>query len=107
MTNWHSNNRERSREQSRASMRKRRQYQRQLLDKAKDQPCQDCGFRYPSYVMDFDHRVKQNKLFNLGAASGAWVADERLLAEIAKCDVVCANCHRERTYGPVTLREVV
>jgi hypothetical protein len=56
----------------------------------------DCGSTYPYYVMDFDHR--ENKKFNIGPNSySTSFAD--LKAEIDKCDVVCANCHRERTYG--------
>lgn len=68
-----------------------------IVNKAKDKPCADCGKRYPPYVMDLDHRgdkftdVSKMKSYSI----------QRLLAEIAKCDVVCANCHRERTHGPV------
>jgi hypothetical protein len=57
----------------------------------------DCGIKYPSYVMDFDHRDPTTKLFAIGAAYS--VAEKRLRDEISKCDVVCANCHRERTHG--------
>jgi hypothetical protein len=62
----------------------------------KDKPCADCGRRYPYYVMDFDHRDPSTKLFEIGTCvrRGAAV----LAAEVAKCDVVCANCHRERTH---------
>lgn len=46
--------------------------------------------------MDFDH-VRGRKLFNV--AVGAFnVTEEKLLVEIDKCDVVCANCHRQRTH---------
>ena len=44
--------------------------------------------------MDFDH-IRGKKLHNV-----AWlvnVSERRLLEEIAKCDLVCANCHRIRT----------
>ncbi|HEX5273486.1 MAG TPA: hypothetical protein VFW33_23475 [Gemmataceae bacterium] len=72
---------------------------RQAIREAKNIPCADCGQRYPHYVMDFDHRPGEKKCFNVSVAAGqprlSW---NRLLAEIAKCDVVCANCHRERTY---------
>ncbi len=67
-----------------------------LLREAKGKPCTDCGNSYPYYVMDFDHVV------------GVKVADinslrkkrslKTILAEMAKCEVVCANCHRERTF---------
>ncbi len=72
---------------------------RRRLREAKAVPCADCGNQYPFYVMDFDHRPGEKKCFNLSAANVqtrlCWAKFE---AEIAKCDVVCANCHRERTY---------
>lgn len=69
------------------------------IRKAKRVPRADCGKRYPHYVMDFDHRPGEKKSFNLAIAAGqtrlSW---EKIAAEIAKCDVVCANCHRIRTH---------
>ncbi|MDQ3748589.1 MAG: hypothetical protein M3367_06190 [Acidobacteriota bacterium] len=61
----------------------------------KNRPCADCEKTYPPYVMDFDHT--ENKLFTIGA--GLHNYHKKVIAEIAKCDVVCANCHRERTFG--------
>jgi len=63
----------------------------------KAKPCMDCGVRYPPYVMDFDHRNPDEKLFSLNSMAMTRSA-EKLAAEIAKCDLVCANCHRERTH---------
>lgn len=66
-----------------------------IIREAKDRPCADCGVQYPYYVMQFDH-VRGEKKFNLG---GGWNNSiEAIQEEIAKCDVVCANCHAERTY---------
>ena len=62
----------------------------------KNKPCADCGITYPYYVMDFDHRENEIKEFGLNAVTQK--AINALKREIAKCDVVCANCHRERTY---------
>jgi hypothetical protein len=71
----------------------------EVLLAAKAKPCADCGMRYPPYVMDFDHREGEVKLFNVSAWNvHRWVSVSMLLAEIAKCDLVCANCHRERTH---------
>ena len=73
---------------------------RSLVRKAKSVPCADCGRRYPHYVMDFDHRPGEKKCFALASAMGQTrISAERLRAEIAKCDVVCANCHRIRTHS--------
>ena len=66
---------------------------RALLNELKDAPCVDCGVRYPHYVMDFDH-VRGEKV-----DSCARIALSKLEEEAAKCDLVCANCHRERTHG--------
>jgi hypothetical protein len=63
---------------------------------AKQGPCVDCGGRFPPECMDFDHIVERGpKLFNISKAGGRNV--EGVLAEIAKCDLICANCHRTRS----------
>ena len=61
-------------------------------------PCLDCGAFYPCYVMDYDH--KHDKSRTIAALIGGGYSKDRILEEIAKCELVCANCHRERTYGP-------
>jgi hypothetical protein len=62
----------------------------------KDVPCADCGRRYPPFVMDFDHRNGEDKTGNISAMAPRW-SWSKIAAEVAKCDVVCANCHRMRT----------
>lgn len=57
-------------------------------------PCVGCGERDP-IVLDFDHREQSEKLFQI--ADGMRYAPAKIMAEIAKCDVLCANCHRRRT----------
>jgi hypothetical protein len=69
---------------------KNREYVRQL----KKQPCTDCGGRFPPEVMDFDHLGNKSALISKLVYQAGW---ETLLAELAKCEVVCANCHRIRT----------
>lgn len=63
----------------------------------KSKSCAECKISYPPYIMDFDHRPGEVKLFNL-CQSYLLYGKERILAEMAKCDLVCANCHRTRTY---------
>lgn len=67
-----------------------------VVRRAKDKPCMDCGIKYPYYVMQFDHLGE--KAFNIAEAPGSAIPLPRLLREIAKCEVVCANCHMERTH---------
>lgn len=58
--------------------------------------CADCGYAEHSAALDFDHRPDEEKCFGIGKASTrSWASVE---AEMAKCDVVCSNCHRVRTY---------
>jgi hypothetical protein len=72
----------------------RRKINKEFIKNSKDKPCMDCGIKYPYYVMDFDHR--KDKKFNIGRAREHNI--NKVKEEITKCDVVCANCHRERTY---------
>jgi hypothetical protein len=65
------------------------------LDELKSGPCLDCGHKFPPECMDFDH-VRGRKL--LGVTMLVWqAAKATVLKEIAKCDLVCSNCHRVRT----------
>lgn len=66
----------------------------EFIKRRKSQPCADCGESYPYYVMQFDHR--EDKLFDI-ANSTFRSSTLKLQREIDKCDVVCANCHAERT----------
>lgn len=70
----------------------------ELLRDLRRVPCRDCGRTFAPYVMDFDHRDPAVKLFNLTAAKALLKNRDVLFAEVAKCDIVCANCHRIRTY---------
>jgi hypothetical protein len=53
---------------------------------------------YPPCVMQFDH-VRGIKEFNISAYNGYQWRRDKLEAEIAKCEVVCANCHMVRTHN--------
>lgn len=67
---------------------------RVLVAKLKANPCTDCGNRFPPECMDFDHitGVKVRCVSKLVHFSNKAIA-----REIAKCELVCSNCHRIRT----------
>jgi hypothetical protein len=70
-----------------------------LLRQTKEaKPCHDCGMYFPYYVLHFDHRPGTVKLGDCAriALSGAY---QMLIVEMAKCDIVCANCHAIRTHN--------
>jgi hypothetical protein len=60
-------------------------------------PCTDCGRVFPHQVLQWDHRPGFEKLGDISA--DFWGRSrEEVLTEIAKCDLVCANCHAIRTF---------
>ena len=67
---------------------------RETIRQLKNVPCVDCGVRYPPCVMDFDHRdpaQKRCEVSNIRSINS-------IKLEADKCDVVCANCHRLRSF---------
>ena len=56
--------------------------------------CLRCGEDEP-VCLDFHHRNSTEKDFVIGDAVRLGYSKKRILAEIAKCDVLCANCHRK------------
>lgn len=80
-----------------AKKRERWRAQARLLDRLRDRPCGDCGGSFPSCAMDFDHRDPTEKRYTVTRMIGR-AGTARILEEVAKCDIVCANCHRLRTF---------
>ena len=74
---------------------RRRKRNHDLVARAKSKPCVDCGQSFIPFVMDLDH-VRGKKLFAL-SQHGIRPASA-IKKEISKCDNVCANCHRIRTW---------
>jgi len=69
---------------------------RGFLNWLKELPCTDCCKAFHPVCMDFDH-VKGDTVLNVGnMLLWNW---ERFSAEILKCEIVCANCHRLRTFN--------
>lgn len=90
--NHYKNNKKQYLKRNARSLAKRQEFVRNF----KSRPCKDCGIQYPYYVMDFDHR--EGELKELQMSQVVRYTINKLKREIAKCDVVCSNCHRERTF---------
>src|SRR4029077_932503 len=91
-------NREKIREADRLSTVSTRKERRAWLDAYKVAAgCTDCGYDAHPRALDFDH-IGTDKTGNVGRLAHHRIAWDRLMAEIAKCEVVCANCHRVRTW---------
>lgn len=70
-----------------------------VIEALKSEPCLDCKVGYPPYVMDFDHRDPSTKYKGISEMVGTGYKLDRILEEIEKCDLICSNCHRIRTYN--------
>ncbi len=68
----------------------------EYVSKLKSKPCSDCKKKYHPCQMDFDHLYDKTRDISNAVRDG-W-AKCRLDAEISKCDLVCSNCHRLRTW---------
>jgi len=74
-----------------------------MVRSAKSVPCVDCNQSYPYYVMQFDHvrGEKVDSISRLISCRRYHLVKE----EIAKCEVVCANCHASRTFSRMVSTE--
>ena len=59
------------------------------------QACTDCGRVFPPAAMQWDHIPGTEKVADVSALRNQ--PRELILAEIAKCELVCVNCHTLRT----------
>jgi 5-methylcytosine-specific restriction endonuclease McrA len=93
---WYRKNRERHLANTNARHARARGAIRQFVaEYLLDHPCVDCGESDP-IVLDFDHIGE--KSFGISSAIARSMSLDKVQAEIAKCEVRCANCHRRKTH---------
>ena len=74
--------------------RKREENRRRTIEYLSSHACIDCG-ENDIVVLQFDHL--RDKRFNVSAMIASGASWARIEAEIAKCEVRCANCHHRKT----------
>jgi hypothetical protein len=94
--NWYAKrDYERHKDRYFATVASRKRGIREWLNDLKKGPCVDCGVAYGPEAMDFDHLG--DKEFGIADMIRRNFSKERIAAEITKCELVCAVCHRLRT----------
>jgi hypothetical protein len=74
-----------------------RERNREYVRKIKESnPCVDCKEYYHYSQMDFDHL--DNKKYSVAKLANSEASIKTIKIEMNKCDLVCSNCHRMRTW---------
>jgi hypothetical protein len=79
------------------SVQRKKEIQKMLSDIKEKSGCVDCLETYPYYILDFDH-VYGIKVANISQMLNNFSLED-IMKEVAKCEIVCSNCHRERTFS--------
>lgn len=95
-SDWYQKNKKKVIARARARTKEVKDRNEILLQKLKDCPCADCTLKYAHWIMQFDH-VRGKKKDDL-CKMKRYASTEEILEEAAKCEVVCANCHSNRTH---------
>jgi 5-methylcytosine-specific restriction endonuclease McrA len=74
----------------------RAEFRSNMLDYLSDKACVDCG-EDDIRVLELDHIHPEQKNFNISQAVKFGYSWEEVLTEMAKCRILCANCHKRRT----------
>lgn len=71
-------------------------YRHNNMEKAyqsKGGKCERCGYDKCKSALEFHHRVPEDKSFEINKSQT--ISWGRIKGELEKCDLLCANCHRE------------
>jgi hypothetical protein len=94
---WYGRHKTEQKARSKQRMKVKVTEHRALVQSLKAKPCTDCGGTFHHAAMQFDH-VKTDKIMDIARMKNNSGSTARLLREIAKCELVCANCHHIRTW---------
>ena len=89
-------NRNKKEKPEKRSSKRKKEIQKMLADIKEKSGCVDCNQKFPYYILDFDH-VYGKKVANISGMLN-YYSIEDIFKEVDKCEVVCANCHRSRTF---------
>lgn len=90
-----------------------RSARRFLIEWKMTHPCVDCSDRagqpvfWPPHIMDFDHAPGTKRITLGHDPECRRLSEAELRQEMSKCDLVCANCHREREHARQMLRRLM
>lgn len=91
---------------ARVSSLKKLKKNKEIVDAYKlNSGCIVCGYNKSPVALDFDHRVQSEKSFDIGSRL-ANIGEKTLMNEISKCDVLCANCHRIKSFNLNQCRKI-
>jgi len=91
---WYEKNKSQYNKESVIRLARRRVSKRIWLRELKSEmKCARCGFNHPA-ALDFHHKDKESKVLAIANALRDGWTRERILEEIGKCEILCANCHR-------------
>lgn len=94
---WYRKNRQAQIERCVRRRKKKHDEVRAFLIDQKSKPCTDCGNEYHWFAMDFDH--VRGKFMDISLMVSRHFPLDKVKAEIGKCELVCSNCHRLRTWN--------
>lgn len=75
-----------------------RAYREWYISLKEGTPCGQCGGQFHHAALHWHHRDPSSKTASVSTLASNRAAKETVLAEIAKCDLVCANCHAVLTW---------
>ncbi len=81
-----------------AQKRHRTKVRQKLFELLSTKKCLDCSESDP-VVLDFDHTVREEKFKTVSRMLSGHYSWVKVLSEIQKCQVRCANCHRRKSYS--------
>ena len=93
---WYARSPEGRRKQRQRSVESRQRIVEEINRLKAETPCADCGYHWNPWQMQFDH-IKGEKVGNVGTMIRR-TSHKVLFEEIVKCEMVCANCHADRTH---------
>lgn len=94
---WYERNKEAEREKAKIrTAQRRKEFKEWFREYKSTLSCSKCGFSHPA-ALDFHHTDSSQKEFTIGSIRAS-VSKDKIIEEINKCVVLCANCHRIHHY---------